>query len=196
MGRGKTDSAKPRGRMTSYAIFVQTCREEHKRKHPDENVVFAEFSKKCAERWKNMSEKEKKRFQDMAARDKKRYEAEMQHYVPPRGEKGGRGKKRRRTKDPNAPKRSLSAFFWFCNDERPKLKAIHPDLGIGQIAKELGRLWSEVDAHVKRNYEAMAERDKARYERDMAAYRARKGAAEAAAPNGDEYDEDDDEEDE
>lgn len=51
MPRAKAD-AKPRGRMTAYAFFVQTCREEHKKKHPDESVVFAEFSKKCAERWK------------------------------------------------------------------------------------------------------------------------------------------------
>lgn len=50
-GGGKPD-AKPRGRMTAYAYFVQTCREEHKKKHPDETVIFAEFSRKCAERWK------------------------------------------------------------------------------------------------------------------------------------------------
>lgn len=43
---------KPRGPMTAYAFFVQTCREEHKKLHPEENVVFLEFSKKCAERWK------------------------------------------------------------------------------------------------------------------------------------------------
>jgi hypothetical protein len=49
--RGKAD-AKPRGRMTAYAFFVQTCREEHKKKHPEESVIFAEFSRKCAERWK------------------------------------------------------------------------------------------------------------------------------------------------
>ncbi|KAF4524686.1 hypothetical protein B566_EDAN009530 [Ephemera danica] len=48
MPRAKAD-AKPRGRMTAYAFFVQTCREEHKKKHPEESVVFAEFSKKCAE---------------------------------------------------------------------------------------------------------------------------------------------------
>lgn len=52
MPRAKADANKPRGRMTAYAFFVQTCREEHKKKHPDENVVFSEFSKKCAERWK------------------------------------------------------------------------------------------------------------------------------------------------
>lgn len=38
--------------MSSYAYFVQTCREEHKKKHPDASVNFSEFSKKCSERWK------------------------------------------------------------------------------------------------------------------------------------------------
>lgn len=46
------DPAKPRGKMSSYAYFVQTCREEHKKKHPDTSVNFSEFSKKCSERWK------------------------------------------------------------------------------------------------------------------------------------------------
>lgn len=50
MPRGK--DSKPRGRMTAYAFFVQTCRQEHKKKHPEEKIVFREFSKKCAMRWK------------------------------------------------------------------------------------------------------------------------------------------------
>ena len=41
---------------------MQTCREEYKRNYPDEVVVFADFQKKCADRWKTMSEKEKRRF--------------------------------------------------------------------------------------------------------------------------------------
>lgn len=49
---GKGDPKKPRGKMSSYAYFVQTCREEHKKKHPDASVNFSEFSKKCSERWK------------------------------------------------------------------------------------------------------------------------------------------------
>ena len=51
MGKPGKDG-KPRGRMSAYAFFVQTCREEHKKKHPAEQVIFAEFSKKCAEKWK------------------------------------------------------------------------------------------------------------------------------------------------
>lgn len=164
---------KPRGRMSAYAYFVQTCREEHKKKHPNENVVFAEFSKKCAERWKTMSDKEKKRFQDMAERDKKRYEAEMANYKPLKGEKG-KGKKRKRTKDPNAPKRALSAFFWFCQDERGKVKALNPELTVGEIAKELGKRWNEVSEDTKSKYEAMAAKDKARYEKEIKAYKTKK----------------------
>lgn len=52
LAMGKGDPNKPRGKMSSYAYFVQTCREEHKKKHPDSSVNFAEFSRKCSERWK------------------------------------------------------------------------------------------------------------------------------------------------
>lgn len=45
------------------------------------------------------------------------------------------------------------------------MKALNPEFGVGDIAKELGRKWSDVDPEVKQKYESMAERDKARYER-------------------------------
>nr|KAF6452514.1 high mobility group box 1 [Molossus molossus] len=95
---GKGDPKKPRGKMSSYAFFVQTCREEHKKKHPDASVNFSEFSKKCSERWKTMSAKEKGKFEDMAKADKARYEREMKTYIPPKGET------KKKFKDPNAPK--------------------------------------------------------------------------------------------
>ncbi|KAH8025403.1 hypothetical protein HPB51_007715 [Rhipicephalus microplus] len=147
MGKGD----KPRGRMSAYAFFVQTCREEHKKKHPNENVVFAEFSKKCAERWKTMSDGEKKRFHQMADKDKKRFDTEMADYKPPKGDKS---KKRKRAKDPNAPKRPL-----------PNVRQENPDSSVGEVAKELGRRWNEVGDDVKAKYEGLAAKDKARYEK-------------------------------
>ncbi|KAL6071861.1 hypothetical protein STEG23_008818 [Scotinomys teguina] len=98
---GKGDPKKLRGKMSSYAFFVQTCREEHKKKHPDASVNFSEFSKKCSERWKTMSAKEKGKFEDMAKADKARYEREMKTYISPKGET------KKKLKDPNAPKRLL-----------------------------------------------------------------------------------------
>jgi len=189
--------------MSAYAYFVQTCREEHKKKHPSESVVFAEFSRKCADRWKTMNDKEKQRFHTMAEKDKKRYEGEMSHYQPPKGEKG---RKRKRTKDPNAPKRALSAFFWFCNDERPRVKEVMPDTTVGDVAKELGRRWHLVTDEQKGKYEALAAKDKARYEKENNAYKSKKpkgGAspvkggkkAPAKAQQVEESDDDDEEED-
>ena len=43
---------KPKGKLTAYTCFVQTCRDEHKKKNPSEPLVLADFSKKCGEKWK------------------------------------------------------------------------------------------------------------------------------------------------
>ena len=48
----KGDPRKPKGKMSAYAYFVQTCHEEHKKKTPEIPVNFTEFSKKCSGRWK------------------------------------------------------------------------------------------------------------------------------------------------
>ncbi|KFM80844.1 High mobility group protein DSP1, partial [Stegodyphus mimosarum] len=124
-----------------------------------------------------MSEKEKTRFHQMAEKDKKRYESEMANYKPPKGGDAKNARKRKRTKDPNAPKRSLSAFFWFSNDERPKVKESMPDSTVGDIAKELGRRWNEISPEVRSKYEALAAKDKARYMKEVKAYKGKKPKA-------------------
>ncbi|RVE63956.1 hypothetical protein OJAV_G00141630 [Oryzias javanicus] len=194
------DPTKPRGKMSSYAYFVQTCREEHKKKHPDASVNFAEFSKKCSERWKTMSAKEKGKFEDMARQDKARYDREMMSYVPAKG-----AKTKKKFKDPNAPKRPPSAFFIFCSEFRPKVKGESPGLSIGDVAKRLGEMWNSTSAEDKQPYEKKAAKLKEKYGKDIAAYRAKgkTGGAPAKAPtkaekkmDDDDDDDDDDEEEE
>ncbi|MEJ1270237.1 high mobility group box 1 [Cricetulus griseus] len=145
--------------MSSYAFFVQTCREEHKKKHPDASVNFSEFSKKCSERWKTMSAKEKRKFEDMAKADKARYEREMKTYIPPKGET------KKKFKDPNAPKRPPSAFFLFCSEYCPKIKGEHPGLSIGDVAKKLGELWNNTAAEDKQPYGKKAAKLKEKHEK-------------------------------
>jgi len=173
---GKKDSKKPKGRMSAYAFFVQQCREEHKKQYPEGRVEFAEFSKKCAERWKKMTDKEKKVFHDLADKDKGRYQAEMAHYKPPKGEAKGK----RKRKDPDAPKRNLSPFFLFCNDERAKVKKEFPDMSVGEIAKKLGEAWKNVSAAEKARYEKEAQKGKIRYTKELADYKAKKAKGEQA----------------
>ena len=118
----KGDPKKLRGKMSSYAFFVQTYQKEHKKKYPDISVNFSEFSKKCSERWKTMSATEKGTFEDMAKADKARYEREIKTYIPPKGET------KKKFKDPSTPKRHPSAFFLFCSEYCPKVKHDHPGL--------------------------------------------------------------------
>jgi len=48
----RRDPNKPRGRVSGYAFFVRACRQQHKRKHPKQPIVFSQFSKQCAEKWR------------------------------------------------------------------------------------------------------------------------------------------------
>ncbi|XP_008142186.2 high mobility group protein B1-like [Eptesicus fuscus] len=145
---GKGDPKRPRGKMSSFAFFVQTCLEEHKKKHPDASVNFSEFSKKCSDRCKTMLVAiEKGKFEDMAKTDKAHYEREMKTYIPPKGET------KKKFKYPNAPKRPPSAFFLFCSEYRPKIKGEHPGLSIGDVAKKLGEMWNHIAANDKQPYE-------------------------------------------
>ncbi|KAG5452550.1 High mobility group-T protein [Clonorchis sinensis] len=162
------DKNRPKHPMSAYACFVQVIREEHRKKHPNENVIFSEFSKKCAEKWKQMSNEQRRCFEEMAKLDLDRFNREMAHYVPPAGMR--RGRRRRRTKDPAMPKRSWSAFFFFCDAFRSKIRNEHPDWKVSDIAKELGRRWEECTD--KEKYERHAQNDKLRYEQDMQKYKA------------------------
>jgi hypothetical protein len=136
----------------------------------------------------------------MAEKDKGRFDREMATFDKSgggAGGKGARGGKRKRTKDPNAPKRALSAFFCFCNEERPKVKAAHPSYTVGDIAKELGKRWESCPNRSK--FEAIAAKDKQRYEQEMAVYKSGgakkpKPQAKAAAKPDDDDDEDEEEE--
>jgi high mobility group protein B2 len=181
MGRERV-AGRPKGPMSAYACFVQVIREEHKKKHPEEQINFAEFSKKCAEKWKTMTPKEKKRFEDMSVRDKERHEREMAQYnavqQPPSSQRGdagggpvvvGRRRKRKMLKDKDAPKRALSAFFWFCEEHRAAVRTDHPEWRVGEMAKELSKRW-EVCPN-KPLYEGKAQADKSRYDQEMTLYR-------------------------
>ncbi|MBZ3887098.1 High mobility group protein B1 [Sciurus carolinensis] len=95
---GKGEPKKPR-RKCHRIFFVQTCREEYKKKHPDASVNFSEFSKKCSERWKTISTKEKGTFEDMAKGEEFHYERETKIYIPLKGET------KKKFKDLNVPKR-------------------------------------------------------------------------------------------
>lgn len=124
--------------MSSYAFSVQTCLEEHKKKHPDAQSTSQEFSQKYAEWWRTMFAQEKGTFIDMAKADEARHE-EIKMDIPPKEET-------KKFKYPNAPRRPPLPFSWLCSEYRPKIKGEHPGLFTGEAAKKLREMWTNTAA--------------------------------------------------
>ncbi|CAO1635030.1 unnamed protein product [Jaminaea pallidilutea] len=77
---------------------------------------------------------------------------------------------KKKGKDPNAPKRALSAYMFFSQDQREKTKNDNPNATFGEIGRILGATWKEMSDAQKKPYIDMAERDKKRAEQEKAAY--------------------------
>ncbi|PAV84446.1 hypothetical protein WR25_09282 [Diploscapter pachys] len=85
-----------------------------------------------------------------------------------KGAKGGAVKKAgKKSKDPNAPKRAMSAFFFWMQDNRDKIKK--PGMGVADVAKAAGVEWGKLTD--KSKWEKKATDDKARYEKELASYK-------------------------
>lgn len=76
----------------------------------------------------------------------------------------------KKSKDPNKPKRGLSAFILFSQAVRPELMLENPDIKFGDVGKQLGERWRALSDDDKKPYAAKAEVDKARYLKEMESY--------------------------
>ncbi|KAL2154118.1 hypothetical protein VTH82DRAFT_2794 [Thermothelomyces myriococcoides] len=86
--------------------------------------------------------------------------------------RGGKTEKKRSKKDPNAPKRGLSAYMFFANEQRENVREENPGVSFGQVGKILGERWKALSDKQRAPYEAKAAADKKRYEDEKQAYNA------------------------
>ncbi|QIW95722.1 hypothetical protein AMS68_001240 [Peltaster fructicola] len=86
--------------------------------------------------------------------------------------KAGKADGGRKKKDPNQPKRGLSAYMFFANEQREKVREDNPGIKFGEVGKLLGEKWKALSEKQKAPYEAKAATDKKRYETEKAAYTA------------------------
>ena len=74
------------------------------------------------------------------------------------------------TRDPNAPKRNMSAYLLYQNCMREQFKAHNPGMTFGQLAKYTSYMYKCLSMEEKQRWEAHAAQDKARYEAEMTTY--------------------------
>lgn len=162
---------KPKGKTTAYSYFVQKQKEIFQSDNPGAKIVFGDFMKECGAKWRELEDSDKTPFNNKAKADAVRYAREMDDYEPDEVST----KKKKRKKDPNAPKRPQTAFFLFSGEHREEVKKELPEgTRVGDIAKRLGVMWSELDDDEKKEYQEKAEEAKADYEKAMEEYNASK----------------------
>jgi len=83
-----------------------------------------------------------------------------------------KGRVEKKKKDPNAPKRGLSAYMFFANDQRDSVREENPGIKFGEVGKLLGARWKALDDKQRTPYETKAAEDKKRYEDEKANYNA------------------------
>lgn len=188
MGKEKKDPTAPKRATTAFMYFSNEMRKKVREQDP--SLAMTQIAEVLGKLWGSMSDEDKAKYQSMANADKKRYEEEKKNWEPPAKPAGssassssssssGKSSKKgsKKSKDPNSPKRGLSAYLFFASDIRPQLRAQYPTDAFPLISSKIGELWKQLDPSQKQPYEEKAEADKKRYERELEAYKANGGGA-------------------
>lgn len=77
-------------------------------------------------------------------------------------------------KDPNKPKRGKSAYLFFCDEYRKKLKEENPNLNVKEIVSMLGILWKKIkeeNSPELEKFEKLSMNERMKYKKEMITYK-------------------------
>eukprot|EP00586_Coscinodiscus_wailesii_P004417 CAMPEP_0172483484 /NCGR_PEP_ID=MMETSP1066-20121228/10496_1 /TAXON_ID=671091 /ORGANISM="Coscinodiscus wailesii, Strain CCMP2513" /LENGTH=398 /DNA_ID=CAMNT_0013247385 /DNA_START=66 /DNA_END=1262 /DNA_ORIENTATION=+ len=190
--KGKKDKNAPKPAMTAYKYYCEELKTN--------DATVNKSAKEMQQMWKETSSDERRKFVELAAADKARYEREKAEYdalqrlyqkreqdaamelleahkvlVSAKAEADDAKKGKKAKKDPNAPKRPMSAYMFFSQERRAKIMAEKPEMKVTEVAKLLGEEWNQLEKGKRgkkgtQKYDKLAAADKARYDEEKKAY--------------------------
>lgn len=78
------------------------------------------------------------------------------------------GKKNKKTRDPNRPKRAMTPFLYYACEQRAILKQQGRKMALTEQSRYIADLWKNITDKTK--YMEQSAKDKARYQDEMASY--------------------------
>ncbi|XP_063046680.1 FACT complex subunit SSRP1a [Engraulis encrasicolus] len=100
---------------------------------------------------------------------------------PAREKKERRPRKEKKGKDPDAPKRPMSAYMLWLNSSRERIKSENPGISVTEISKKAGEMWRQIGKDKKEEWDKKAEEAKRAYEKAMKEYKESGGGAAASS---------------
>ncbi|KAL7541682.1 hypothetical protein ACHAXR_011129 [Thalassiosira sp. AJA248-18] len=174
------DPNAPKRNQSAYLLYQNAMRDTFKLQNP--GMTFGQLAKYTSAMYAEMPTQEKEAWAQRAEADKARYLHELSQYVPPPGYdvKGDAiagsapsmrsSKSGKATRDPNAPKKNMSAYLMYQNTMRESFRTENPGMTFGQLAKFTSAMYKSLTPEEKARWEEAALQDKARYEAEMANY--------------------------
>jgi hypothetical protein len=167
-----------------------------------EEMAATAVMRAISDKWNTMTDKQKTKFTKIAAKDKKRYLKEIEAAkkahpeIVEENEKTNAAvrKQRRKTRknDPSRIKRAKTAYMCFCDANRQRVKEENPEMPAKDVLRTLATMWKETDNNSRKPYQALAKKDKERYEKERQERQERKMKEDEEAATGNDDDEDND----
>lgn len=162
----------PKRPLTGYMIFLGENREQIKRDNPGISVM--EVARRGSEIWHSLEDKTI--WIQKANAAKERYFQLVKIYENNGGKMQGKyfGKKHiQQIKHINRPKRPLSGYFLWLNENREQIKRAHPGIKVTEVARLGGEIWRTLKDKSKWVQQANEARE--RYTELMKVYQADAG---------------------
>ena len=172
MGNPPTESQN----ISAFEWFQLAVVDEFRKANPGKPVDFPLVKRQCRRRWdRKMKDSDKIRFHQLEKLKIEEEEEEAAKAVPPKKPAAPTKKvktdrtvlkksgKRRKKRDPKAPKKALTPYFLFMGERRERMIAANPGFTFLQIGKEMGRLWKELPEEEKEVYRVRWQREQERY---------------------------------
>ncbi|CAG8435485.1 5748_t:CDS:10 [Diversispora eburnea] len=177
--------------MNAFLIFNKEMRPKVLEMNP--NMTVAEISKTIGENWRGMTEEQRDQYLQKARELKNEFHETHPDFVYTRRSKAElaaaghhsyskkrspahsplkdpRGRKKKRSRHPTAPKHPMSGFLFYALEMRPHVAEQNPGSTVGPISKIIASHWKNLTPEQRERWEKMASDDKARYAREMETY--------------------------
>lgn len=85
-------------------------------------------------------------------------------------EKPKKGRREKKAKDPNAPKRAMTPYLFYSQERRPGAKSENPGMNTRDLSRKMGEEWNAMSEDQKRSYVEKGNRAKEQYTQARANY--------------------------
>eukprot|EP01129_Flabellula_baltica_P010497 TRINITY_DN4442_c0_g1_i1.p1 TRINITY_DN4442_c0_g1~~TRINITY_DN4442_c0_g1_i1.p1 ORF type:complete len:271 (-),score=80.65 TRINITY_DN4442_c0_g1_i1:43-813(-) len=188
--RAKKDPTKPKGKKSAWIFYTIAKRPSAKKRYPEYSMT--DITKVLSKKWNKESDEVKAKYEAMAElnnnnnmskesgyyeivtitlkSDREEHEKLLKERkkaaAKSRSRSRSKGRKTRAKKDPTKPKGKKSAWIFYTIAKRPSAKKRYPEYSMTDITKVLSKKWNKESDEVKAKYEAMANKDAKRWERE------------------------------